>query len=205
MQKGKNIIFFMKLYFIGVSSCYHILAFDINRVPDEVRMKALGLPNEKKNIVDTTGCGDNYCAGFLAGMARSIGLSSACISGTAAAALCALGVGSDAGNVDWDLIELFCRSVPYYDPSTDIDKPLIAAASTVDPATAIFSPPHASLSVRLQKMINRVPDSDDEFTPIKISSSVVTPMPVIASTSTSSTVTVPTTSTSTQEQNKMLS
>jgi sugar/nucleoside kinase (ribokinase family) len=51
-------------------------------------------------VVDTTGCGDGFTAGFTVGLCRGWSLSDAARLGTAAAALVAQGLGSDAGIVD---------------------------------------------------------------------------------------------------------
>jgi sugar/nucleoside kinase (ribokinase family) len=51
-------------------------------------------------VVDTTGCGDAYVAGFITGLGHGWSLSEAARLGTAAAALVAGGLGSDAGIVD---------------------------------------------------------------------------------------------------------
>lgn len=54
------------------------------------------------DVVDTTGCGDAYCAGFIAGLNRGWELERACRLATAAAGLVATGLGSDAGIVDFE-------------------------------------------------------------------------------------------------------
>jgi sugar/nucleoside kinase (ribokinase family) len=52
------------------------------------------------SVVDTTGCGDAYVAGFITGLGLGWTLSQAARLGTAAAGLVAGGLGSDAGIVD---------------------------------------------------------------------------------------------------------
>jgi sugar/nucleoside kinase (ribokinase family) len=63
-------------------------------------------------VVDTSGCGDAYCAGFI----RAIRLGwtpSECMKlGNAAAALVAQGLGSDAGIRDLDDTIRFMRETP---------------------------------------------------------------------------------------------
>ncbi|WP_433802881.1 carbohydrate kinase family protein [Actinomycetospora sp. CA-084318] len=54
------------------------------------------------DVVDTTGCGDAFCAGYLVGLDRGLVPVGAALWGTAAAALVAGGLGSDAGIVDLD-------------------------------------------------------------------------------------------------------
>lgn len=60
------------------------------------------IPAFKVDVSDTTGCGDAYCAGFIAGMHNGFDLLDACRLGTAASGLVATGLGSDAGIVDLD-------------------------------------------------------------------------------------------------------
>lgn len=56
------------------------------------RVPALDVP-----VVDTTGCGDAYCAGFVAGLVDGRDVAGAARLGTAVAARVAGGLGSDAG------------------------------------------------------------------------------------------------------------
>jgi sugar/nucleoside kinase (ribokinase family) len=58
------------------------------------------IPAYKVNVSDTTGCGDSYCGGFIAGLAMGFDLEKACRLGTATSGLVATGLGSDAGVVD---------------------------------------------------------------------------------------------------------
>jgi sugar/nucleoside kinase (ribokinase family) len=60
-----------------------------------VRIPAFEVP-----VVDTTGCGDAFTAGLLVGLGSGRALGDAARLGTAAAALVAQGLGSDAGIVD---------------------------------------------------------------------------------------------------------
>ena len=70
------------------------------------------LPAHNVTVVDTSGCGDAYCAGFIRGL--SIGWKPAeCMRlGNAAAALVAQGLGSDAGIVDLDDTVRFMNEGP---------------------------------------------------------------------------------------------
>jgi len=61
-------------------------------------------------VTDTTGCGDSYCGGFIAGLAMNYDLEQACRLGTAASGLVATGLGSDAGVVDLDSTLAFMNS-----------------------------------------------------------------------------------------------
>ncbi|GAA3211980.1 PfkB family carbohydrate kinase [Actinocorallia longicatena] len=58
------------------------------------------LPVLPVEVVDTTGCGDAYCAGFISGLLHDQDVLTAARWGTAAASLVAQGLGSDAGIVD---------------------------------------------------------------------------------------------------------
>ncbi len=62
---------------------------------DEIRLSALEVP-----VVDSTGCGDAYCAGFIVGLSKGWSLEEAGRLGTASSALVITGLGSDAGIVD---------------------------------------------------------------------------------------------------------
>ena len=57
------------------------------------------IPAFKVSVVDTTGCGDSYCAGFIAGLHLGWPVERACRLATAASALVATGLGTDAGIV----------------------------------------------------------------------------------------------------------
>jgi len=58
------------------------------------------VPAFKVDVSDTTGCGDSYCGGFIAGLNMGYELEEACRLGTATSGLVASGLGSDAGVVD---------------------------------------------------------------------------------------------------------
>ncbi len=58
------------------------------------------LPAYKVEVSDTTGCGDSYCGGFIAGLSLGHSLEDACRLGTATSGLVATGLGSDAGVID---------------------------------------------------------------------------------------------------------
>ena len=61
----------------------------------EIRIAAF-----ETSVVDSTGCGDAYCAGFIVGLLQGWDVARAGRLGTAAAALVITGLGSDAGIVD---------------------------------------------------------------------------------------------------------
>jgi len=55
------------------------------------------LPVLDVEVVDTTGCGDAYCAGFIMGLLHDQDVLDSARWGTAAASQVAQGLGSDAG------------------------------------------------------------------------------------------------------------
>ena len=63
-------------------------------------IKEIRIPVFKTTLVDTTGCGDAYCAGFITGLLKGFDLRKSGLLGAAAGALVASGLGSDAGIVD---------------------------------------------------------------------------------------------------------
>ena len=78
-----------------------------------IAAKAFGeirLPAFKVAVVDTTGCGDAYCAGFIYGLSQGWSLPEAGRLGTAASGLVATGLGSDAGIVDLEQTLAFMRN-----------------------------------------------------------------------------------------------
>ncbi len=60
----------------------------------------LRVPAFKVKVVDTTGCGDAYCAGFIIGRAMGWDIEQSMRLATAASGLVATGLGSDAGIVN---------------------------------------------------------------------------------------------------------
>jgi sugar/nucleoside kinase (ribokinase family) len=63
-------------------------------------------------VVDTTGCGDAFSAGFLRGLALGRSKREAAVLGCAAAALVAQGLGSDHGDFDLAAADAFAASTP---------------------------------------------------------------------------------------------
>ncbi|WP_329079297.1 MULTISPECIES: carbohydrate kinase family protein [unclassified Streptosporangium] len=79
----------------GASAVLVTLGADGSLIADAeglTRVPALDVP-----VVDTTGCGDAYCAGFIAGLVDGRDVAGAARLGTALAARVAGGLGSDAG------------------------------------------------------------------------------------------------------------
>jgi sugar/nucleoside kinase (ribokinase family) len=64
------------------------------------------------DVIDTTGCGDAFSAGFLRGLALGRDRSGAAELGCAAAALVAQGLGTDYGNFDLDAVLEFAERTP---------------------------------------------------------------------------------------------
>jgi sugar/nucleoside kinase (ribokinase family) len=58
------------------------------------------VPALKADVVDSTGCGDSYCAGFITGLSMGWDLEKAGRLGAAAGGLVIQGLGSDAGIID---------------------------------------------------------------------------------------------------------
>jgi sugar/nucleoside kinase (ribokinase family) len=63
-------------------------------------------------VVDTTGCGDAFSAGFLRGVALGRPSTHAAVLGSAAAALVAQGLGSDHGDFDLAAADAFAATAP---------------------------------------------------------------------------------------------
>lgn len=64
-------------------------------------IQEIRVPAFRAGVVDSTGCGDAYCAGFIAGLLRGWDVVECARLGTAAAGLVISGLGSDAGIVDF--------------------------------------------------------------------------------------------------------
>jgi sugar/nucleoside kinase (ribokinase family) len=68
------------------------------------------VPAFEVDVVDTTGCGDAFSAGFLRGISLGRASGDAAVLGCAAAALVAGGLGSDHGSFDLDAADRFAAT-----------------------------------------------------------------------------------------------
>ncbi|MCL5997876.1 MAG: sugar kinase [Chloroflexi bacterium] len=68
------------------------------------------IPAYRIDLVDTTGCGDGYCAGFITGLSMGWCAEEAARLGAAAGSLVATGLGSDAGIKNLDQTLEFMRT-----------------------------------------------------------------------------------------------
>ena len=68
------------------------------------------MPAFAVEVVDTTGCGDAFSAGFLRGLALGRARRDAAVLGCAAAALVAQGLGTDHGDFDLAAADAFAAS-----------------------------------------------------------------------------------------------
>jgi len=68
------------------------------------------LPAYAVDVVDTTGCGDAFTAGFVSGLLAGMDEEAAAERGLACGSLVATGLGSDAGIVDLAQVEEFART-----------------------------------------------------------------------------------------------
>jgi sugar/nucleoside kinase (ribokinase family) len=70
------------------------------------------VPAFEVEVVDTSGCGDAFSAGFLRGLALGRDFEAAAVLGCAAAAQVATGLGSDAGEFDLTTLDDFAAATP---------------------------------------------------------------------------------------------
>ena len=70
------------------------------------------VPAHRIDVVDTTGCGDAFSAGFLRGLALGRSRVDAAALGNAVAALVAQGLGSDYGDFDLAAADELAAAAP---------------------------------------------------------------------------------------------
>ena len=74
-----------------------------NENNNDCNIQVTQIPAKKiTHVLDTTGCGDNYCSGFEIGLTMGWDIVDCCRLGTATAARCAMGLGSDYSNESLD-------------------------------------------------------------------------------------------------------
>ncbi|MBP2319651.1 sugar/nucleoside kinase (ribokinase family) [Kibdelosporangium banguiense] len=81
----------------------------------------IAVPAFAVTVVDTTGCGDAFSAGFLRGIGLGRPLREAAVLGCAAAALVAQGLGSDHGAFDLATADAFAVATPVLDGRTHME------------------------------------------------------------------------------------
>jgi sugar/nucleoside kinase (ribokinase family) len=74
--------------------------------------ETIAVPAFSVPVVDTTGCGDAFSAGFLRGVGLGRSLRDAAVLGCAAAGLVAQGLGSDHGEFDLAAADAFAAGTP---------------------------------------------------------------------------------------------
>ncbi|MGW4059406.1 carbohydrate kinase family protein [Amycolatopsis sp. NPDC004747] len=74
--------------------------------------EVVAVPAFAVDVVDTTGCGDAFSAGFLRGVGLGRSPRDAAVLGSAAAALVAQGLGSDHGEFDLAAADAFAAATP---------------------------------------------------------------------------------------------
>jgi len=74
--------------------------------------EVIEVPAYAVEVVDTTGCGDAFSAGFLRGLSLGRHLRGAATLGCAAAAQVAQGLGTDAGSYTLESVESFAENTP---------------------------------------------------------------------------------------------
>jgi sugar/nucleoside kinase (ribokinase family) len=89
----------------GTGACIFKLGSEGSALFTKTSVKKI--PALKTNVLDTTGCGDSYCAGFTAALSKGMSDEEACRFATATASLVATGLGSDAGVIDFKSTETF--------------------------------------------------------------------------------------------------
>lgn len=72
-------------------------------------LKEVHIPCFEATVVDSTGCGDSFCAGFIKSLSEGKSLEECAVMGSACGALVISGLGSDAGIESWEHLVDFVR------------------------------------------------------------------------------------------------
>lgn len=78
---------------------------------DGGQVREIRIPAYQTTVVDSTGCGDAYCAGFIAGLTRGWDVKRAAQLGSAAGGLVITGLGSDAGIINFEQVAHFMATM----------------------------------------------------------------------------------------------
>jgi len=76
------------------------------------QLQEIHIPCFQTQVVDSTGCGDSYCAGFIKALSLGESLKTCGQIGSACGALVISGLGSDAGIENWEKTQIFAQSTP---------------------------------------------------------------------------------------------
>ena len=95
----------------GVNACVITVGAD-GAVYKDSEGQAFSRPSHQIDVVDTTGCGDAFSAGFIAGVVLGKSMENAVEMGIASGSAVARALGSDAGVNSMDELEQFRTSVP---------------------------------------------------------------------------------------------
>jgi len=72
---------------------------------DDGQLQEIHIPALQTRVVDSTGCGDSYCAGFIKALSLEKSLPACGKIGSICGALVISGLGSDTGIIDWPQVE----------------------------------------------------------------------------------------------------
>lgn len=101
-------------YFLdrGVGTTVFKMGGEGSSIANRELQSEIRVPAFETTIVDSTGCGDSYCAGFIVALSKGWSLEEAARLGTACGAQVITGLGSDAGIVDLESTIDFMNNTP---------------------------------------------------------------------------------------------